>query len=333
MVAGPYRRLLPSACRRLFAGLVAVYVACSLTLGGSPAAKPVLYVLALGWFSLVLILAMSRKDRRPGQPVEDPGSALLRSRLGMETIAFNIALTLALTELALRTYASWWGVSPLISDAMDAYKLKPGHVYANGLRGNRLGYPGQDFHYKKDPGRFRLAALGDSFAVGPVVPYADNYLNLLESELPGAEVYNFGVSGIGPREYVAILRRDVWRYQPDLVLVSLFVGNDITEAMATPRHLDPRQCATYLLLTRGWRLMQAWTVGKQCTPPEEAHADSGGLPEARYREIESRRLDVCLTSAPAQSRKKMGASLGLPERNWNRVPSPRRAAGSGAHSG
>jgi hypothetical protein len=192
---------------------------------------------------------------------------------------------------------------------MDAYRLAPGYAYGSGLRGNALGYPGRDFQLDKEPGRFRVAALGDSFAVGPAVPYADNYLNLLEAGLPGTEVYNFGVSGIGPREYLTILRRDVWRHRPDLVLVSVFVGNDITESMATPRHLDPRQSATYLLLTRGWRLFRARWAGSEWTDATGEQADPTGLPAETFREIESRRLEVCLRLPTPALEKKWKSAL------------------------
>src|SRR5262249_42589786 len=154
------------------------------------------------------------------------------------------------------------GTSPVTAATLDAHRLLPGHDYGAGLRGNALGYPGPDFRREKRPGVFRIAALGDSFAVGPAVPFSENYLTLLETALPGVEVYNFGVSGAGPREYQEILQRDVWPYQPDLVLLSVFVGNDVTENLPAPRYLDPRQHSLYLLVTRGWRLArESWRRG------------------------------------------------------------------------
>src|SRR5262249_38937687 len=148
-----------------------------------------------------------------------------------------------------------------------------------------------------------VAALGDSFAVGPAVPFADNYLTLLATRMSAIEVYNFGVSGAGPREYLAVLRRDVWTYQPDLVLVSMFVGNDVTEALPTPRYLDPRGHSLYLLATRGWRLLREGT----------RQVDGGGTPDrlpprglspATFAEVEARRLAVCLRSpTPAMEKK------------------------------
>jgi hypothetical protein len=302
--------LLPAISRRVFTGVVAAYVSCSLVLGGSPAAKPVFYFLALLWGSLVLLWAR-KLDGRVAAP--EPGEKPSRFKR-LEVIAFNAALALTLSEVALRTCAIWGGVSPLIEDTMDAYRLTPGYAYGSGLRGNALGYPGRDFQLDKEPGRFRVAALGDSFAVGPAVPYADNYLNLLEAEHPGTEVYNFGVSGIGPREYLTILRRDVWRYRPDLVLLSIFVGNDITESMATPRHLDPRQSATYLLLTRGWRLVRARWAGSEPIAGAGEQACPTGLPESTFFEIESRRLEVCLRlPTPALEKKWKSALVYLSE--------------------
>lgn len=56
--------------------------------------------------------------------------------------------------------------------------------------------------------------------------------------------------------------------------------------------------------------MQAGAAGKQCTSPEETEADSGGLPEATYREIEARRLDVCLPAALPNLEKKWEQALG-----------------------
>jgi SGNH hydrolase-like domain, acetyltransferase AlgX len=298
-------RLLPAICRRVFTGVVAAYISSSLVFGGSAAAKPTFYFLAILWGSLVLLWAL-KFDRGVATP--RPGWTPCRFRR-FEIIAFNAALALTLSEVALRASAIWWGVSPLIEDTMDAYRLAPGYVYGSGLRGNALGYPGRGFQLDKEPGRFRLAALGDSFAVGPAVPYADNYLNLLEAGLPAIEVYNFGVSGIGPREYLTILRRDVWRHRPDLVVVSIFVGNDITESMATPRHFDPRQSAAYLLLTRGWRVCRSRWARTELAADTTDQAAPTGLPAETFREIESRRLEVCLRSPTPALEKKWKSAL------------------------
>jgi hypothetical protein len=275
---------------------VLLYVGTSLSLGGTRPAKSVFLALSSCW-SVGLCFWHFRAVRRGAAP---------RLLHRLELIATNLAVTLLLAELSLRAYVAW-GDNPtlLVSTTLDAHRLIPGHDYGDGLRGNRLGYPGRDVELEKRPGTRRIAALGDSFALGPAVPFADNYLTLLERRLPRSEVCNYGVSGAGPREYLAILRSDVWASQPDLILLSFFVGNDITEVLPAPRWLDPHQHTLYLLLERGWRL--ACERGRQ-TKEGEHHSPSrigqAVLSRATFREIETRRLSVCLTPPSAALEKK-----------------------------
>jgi lysophospholipase L1-like esterase len=149
----------------------------------------------------------------------------------------------------------------------------------------------------------RVAALGDSFAVGPAVPFNDNYLTRLAHD-GGVEVANFGVSGTGPREYRAILERDVWQVQPDLVLVSIFVGNDITEALPQPRHLDPRRHALYVFGQRVWRLLREHRRRAEESPVAPDRLARPALSPATFREVEARRLAVCVKQvSPALEKK------------------------------
>jgi hypothetical protein len=229
---------------------------------------------------------------------------------GLELALTNLALILLCGELALRGAIAWRGGSVLVSQALDAHRLRPGHDYGGGLRGNRLGYPGRDFEFEQRPGVKRVAALGDSFAVGPAVPFSENYLTVLENSLAGVEVYNFGVSGAGPREYAAILEKDVWTHRPDLVLVSLFVGNDITETLATPRYLDPRQHALYLLGERGWRLLREKYRQPSASENTAVRDTASALSPQTFREVEARRLAVCFQPVDPAMEKKWQRALG-----------------------
>jgi hypothetical protein len=277
-------------CRRLFIGITAAYVLASLSFGGTRAARPIFCAMTLGWFIFLGSWGCSR---------------LVSSLRYLELFTFNIALTLVLAEFCLRAFAAYSGSSFLVSQALDAYRLIPGRDYGGGLRGNRLGFPGREFQQAKPPGVYRIAALGDSFALGPAVAFADNYLTLLETAQPGVEVYNFGVSGAGPREYDAILRRYALAFQPDLVLVSIFVGNDITESLATPRRLDPRQHSLYQLGSRGLRLLREYQrKEEEGTPGLSDRYATGTLSSPTFREIEARRLVVCLDPVPQGLEKK-----------------------------
>jgi hypothetical protein len=287
--------------RRLFTGIVILYAGASLTLGGTRAALPAFYALSAAW------AFWQWQHRRTA------GEGMCRARrfvAAAEVALTNLALALVLAEAALRAYGASVGLSLLIDDTLDAHRLTPGQDYGRGLRGNRLGYPGRDFQETKSAGIFRIAALGDSFALGPAVPFADNYLTILEGLLSDTEIYNFGVSGAGPREYHAILRRDVWRFHPDLVLMSVFVGNDVTEIMATPRHLDPRRHAVYLLASHSWQLArERWRQEKTPAAQPEFTTASAALSSESFLEVEARRLAVCQNPAPLALERKWQAAL------------------------
>src|SRR5437870_5541518 len=147
--------------RRLFIGVVFIYALVSLTLGGTPTARWALYAGAALWCGVSLAFMLLSSDGRTTK--KSRWSGLFR---GLELVCVNIALTLVLGEGGLRLVGFCSGNSLILSDALDNYRLVPGRDYGHGLRGDSLGFPGEDFVREKRPGIFRIAALGDSFAVG-----------------------------------------------------------------------------------------------------------------------------------------------------------------------
>jgi hypothetical protein len=101
------------------------------------------------------------------------------------------------------------------------------------FRINRQGMRAErDFAYEKPPGTKRIVSLGDSFTVGYEVEVDQTFSSILEREIGEhgyrVEVLNTGVSGYGTAEEVLYLERELFRYSPDLVLVS-FCGNDLVD--------------------------------------------------------------------------------------------------------
>jgi hypothetical protein len=96
---------------------------------------------------------------------------------------------------------------------------------------NALGLNDTEFEVPKPPGRFRILALGDSFTFG-LVPYPYTVMTLLEARLRAAcpgqdlDVLNFGIGGSGVRDYRTIVTLGLATYDPDLVLVNFYAGND-----------------------------------------------------------------------------------------------------------
>ena len=79
--------------------------------------------------------------------------------------------------------------------------------------------------------------LGDSYAEAVHVDMTDTFWSRLERNLSKCpvfadhqvEVINFGVSGYGTAQQLITLRRHVWKYSPDMVLLAFFQGNDVED--------------------------------------------------------------------------------------------------------
>lgn len=87
---------------------------------------------------------------------------------------------------------------------------------------------------------FKIVALGDSFTFA-TVPYPQSYLTLLENKLqlkhsPPLHILNLGIPGVGPADYLSVLVHEGLQYQPELVLLTLFIGDDILQSPPQPWH-------------------------------------------------------------------------------------------------
>ena len=100
-----------------------------------------------------------------------------------------------------------------------------------GYSTNNFGFIDKDFELPKPKGRTRVLAIGDSFVHG-TVPYPANVLTQVEDHVhakcPGEdfEILNLGVSGAGVFEYDELLHHLKTQFEPDLVLLHFYVGND-----------------------------------------------------------------------------------------------------------
>jgi lysophospholipase L1-like esterase len=97
---------------------------------------------------------------------------------------------------------------------------------------NSLGLRGPERPYAKPPGVRRVLVLGDSFAEAAQVSEQEGNVSRLEQILNGTDgprydVINGGVGGWGTGQELLFLQADGYRYQPDLVMVLLYLGNDV----------------------------------------------------------------------------------------------------------
>ena len=83
---------------------------------------------------------------------------------------------------------------------------------------------------KAERARAAIVSVGDSFTWCTVVPPEATFTALLEPRL-GATTYNLGVPGVGPYEYLEILRRFGLPLEPRIVLLNVYEGNDLRDAV------------------------------------------------------------------------------------------------------
>lgn len=91
---------------------------------------------------------------------------------------------------------------------------------------------------EKPAGVYRIALLGDSQIEAIQVPLEKSYGKLLEKQLTEilhrpVEVLNFGVSGYSTVQEYLLMKRNVFKYQPDMVLLG-YDGRDMFENWASP---------------------------------------------------------------------------------------------------
>ncbi len=156
-----------------------------------------------------------------------------------DLILGNVALLLILGECGVRG-ASHLFPSPLLdrhgaslSERLAAHRTEPFSLHYGRPR-NSLGYVDEEF--VAPPGSRVIVSIGDSFSQG-AVPWEYHFTTVCEERMSHVEVFNIGVSGIGLEEYRSLMETEALPLSPDVLVVNLFVGNDLVPGT---RHGKPR---------------------------------------------------------------------------------------------
>jgi SGNH hydrolase-like domain, acetyltransferase AlgX len=186
-------------------------------------------------------------------------------RRARHALAFAIVLAIqfGVFEAALRM----WGSSEaapafqglFTGDPAIGYRLKPGaHVrfttaeFDTDIAINANGVRDEEPLGPKAPDERRIVILGDSLVLSVQVAWGQTFGELLEARLNARSsghhyrVINAGVQGYGPVEELLLFRSLAATLQPDLVIETLFVGNDAEEAVTSASKLkaDSRPAAS-----------------------------------------------------------------------------------------
>lgn len=151
----------------------------------------------------------------------------------------TVVLTLFSAELALRLFGVGYPYWSRV-DSLTGFSPRPGvsgWVHDEGdafVRINSAGFRDREHSVIKPAHTLRIAVLGDSMTEARQVDVSQTFWSILEQSLlrcsglggRAPEVLNFGVSGYGTAQEYLLMER-VWRFQPDIVLLAFYPGNDV----------------------------------------------------------------------------------------------------------
>jgi hypothetical protein len=153
---------------------------------------------------------------------------------------FGVGLALLALEIGVRMMhlvpSRFWQPDPLLGTklipSMHGWWTQEEHEFTVPVQINSDGRRDLERPVQKPPGTFRILLLGDSFVEAMQVPIEQTFARRLEAMLNGAngpavEVISMGVSGYGTTSEYLWYREHGRAYQPDLVLLSFYPGNDV----------------------------------------------------------------------------------------------------------
>jgi hypothetical protein len=206
----------------------------------------------------------------------------------------SIVIALLLLELAARLLPSPYqgpaDTAEVCSDGLG-WRGKPGYRttvatddIVHNLALNSAGMHDAEHPFAKPTGTYRILMLGDSFVRAHQVKESETAHQVLEDLLNRDgqrhyEVISAGVDGWGTGQELLYYRAEGRRYQPDLVILMFYIGNDVKDNLpGRGITLDGRNCyAPYFVLCGDCLDPQPWLYAPglppstgECSPVHKA---------------------------------------------------------------
>jgi lysophospholipase L1-like esterase len=128
------------------------------------------------------------------------------------------------------------------------------------------GHDALGFRNAETPQRADIIAIGDSMTYGVGAPREASWPSRLGALL-GESVYNMGLGGYGPLQYLHLAKSEAVTLKPRLLVVAFYMGNDLMDAF---------------LLARARPHWHSWRVSAEAEPSLTDY-DRAGLKEPRKR--------------------------------------------------
>ncbi len=160
-------------------------------------------------------------------------------------LVLGIAISLLVCEFLVRIVAPQrlYNMPAMFASDEDlVFKLKPNFFgtyssseFVTPISTNSLGLREKEIG-PRQPGGIRIVGLGDSFSFANGVTNEQTYFKVLERKLQTmldrpVEVLNCAVPAYSPLQELRMLEKYAMAFNPDIVLMGFFVGNDFVESM------------------------------------------------------------------------------------------------------
>lgn len=158
---------------------------------------------------------------------------------------FSVAISLLVIEMAARHLGreQFTQNSIYVLTDYSVFSYKPNNVYTvnrpeyvNTVNINSKGLRDYEHSYEKQNNTKRVIVLGDSFVAGEpfslektVSKKLEEILNKNSKNNARFEVLNMGFGGFGPTAEAVLLEKKGIKYNPDLVVLALYMGNDFVK--------------------------------------------------------------------------------------------------------
>ena len=178
---------------------------------------------------------------------ENRGSGMLNSKLSIRPerlqlgryrkyiarFFFWVVLPFFLIELSLTVLDPYLFKGSYQYDPDMGFMIRP-NSYFNSVSSNQFGFNDQDYSLQKPSGTYRVLVVGDSF--NWIGGRDGNYVGRLRRMLKhhygdhSIDVINAGYPGTHSGEQLVMLKKYGLQYNPDLVVLGFFAGNDFFDA-------------------------------------------------------------------------------------------------------
>jgi hypothetical protein len=196
-----------------------------------------------------------------------------------------VAIFICLVEIAMRLAGVNYDASFYHLEREFGYALRPGaegwnvKEHENYVRISSQGLRDREHTLQRPANVIRIAVVGDSFAEAREVDQGATYWSVMEQELnrilpagsPRIEVINFGVDGYGLAQEYMVIKRRIWQYDPQIIILSGTLHSFILRSSRKFGTKSSEGSVPYYMRRNGGLVLDSISVNQQAAFVSPSH--------------------------------------------------------------